>query len=168
MLAIAIVVVLVLVVVSVRKVPPGRAYVIDVLGRYRRTLGAGVHLVIPFVEATRARVDLGEQVARFPPQPTITLDNMVACIRTELHYRVVDPVLATYEVADYRRALEQLTITVLREIMGSTDLYAARSSRHELAARLTGALRENAGPWGIGVIRTEVTAVETGSREGCA
>ena len=161
-------VVLLVAVACVRRVPRERAYVVDAFGRYRRTLGAGVHLVIPLVEAVRAKVDLGEQVARFPPQPAITVDNLVACIRTVLHYRVVDPVRATYEIANYRQALEVLTITVLRDLVVSMDLGRARTSRHEINSRLAEALRENAGPWGIAVVRTEVVAVETGSREGCA
>ena len=158
---------LIIVVASIRPVPPQRAYVLDVFGRYRRTLGPGVHLVIPLVESVRAKVDLSEQVASFPPQPAITSDNLVACISTVLYYRVVDPARATYEIANYRQALEVSTITVLRNLMGSTDLNRARTSRNEINSQLTEGLNAMTGSWGINVIRTEITAIETGSRQGC-
>ena len=166
-MAIVALVLLVIVVASVRPVPPQRAYVLDVAGHYRRTLQPGIHLVIPLVESIRAKVDLAEQVASFPPQPAITSDNLVACIRTVLYYRVVDPVRATYEIANYRQALEVSTITILRDLMGSMDLDRARTSRNEINSQLAEGLNEKTGAWGIKVVRTEIRAIETGSRQGC-
>jgi regulator of protease activity HflC (stomatin/prohibitin superfamily) len=165
--AIVALVLLIVVAACVRRVPPQRAYVLDVFGHYRRTLGPGVHLVIPLVESVRAKVDLAEQVASFPPQPAITLDNLVACIGTVLYYRVADPARATYEIANYRQALEMLTITILRNVIGSMALERARTSRNEINWQLTAGLNENTGSWGIEVIRTEIPAIESGSRQGC-
>jgi regulator of protease activity HflC (stomatin/prohibitin superfamily) len=112
-------------------------------------------------------VDLAGQVAGLPPQPAITSDNLVACISTVLYYRVVDPARATYEIADYRQALEMLTITILRNLVGSMTLERVRSSRNEINRQLAAGLDENTGSWGIEVIRTEIKAIETGSRQGC-
>jgi regulator of protease activity HflC (stomatin/prohibitin superfamily) len=159
---------IVLVVVgTVRSVPPRRAYVVELLGRYRRTLDPGVHFVLPLLESVRSKVDLGEQVATFPPQPAITLDNRCACVRTVLYYSVADPVRVTYEIFDSARAMEQLTITVLRNLMGGMEWERAQTSRDELNVRLRQELNESAQAWGIAVHRTEITAIDTGSEHGC-
>jgi len=152
---------------AVRTVPPQQTYVVELLGRYRRTLEPGIHLLVPFFESVHAKVNMREQVASFPPQPAITSDDLVACIDTVLYYRVVDPVRATYETANSVHAMEMLTITTLRNLIGSMDLERARVSRNEINSRLTDVLDKNAGAWGIKVIRTEIKAIETGSRLGC-
>lgn len=152
---------------SVRAVQPQQTYVVELLGRYRRTLEPGIHLLVPFIESVRAKVNMREQVASFPPQPAITSDDLVACIGTVLYYRVVDPVRATYEIANSVLAMEMLTITTLRNLMGSMDLERARASRDEITLQLTEVLDENTPSWGIKVIRAEIKAIETGSRLGC-
>jgi regulator of protease activity HflC (stomatin/prohibitin superfamily) len=148
-------------------VQPQQTYVVELLGRYRRTLDPGIHVLLPFIESVRAKVDMGQRVASFPPQPAITLDNLVACISTVLYYRVVDPVRATYETADVERTIEMLSITTLRHLAGSMDLERVRASRNEINFQLAKVLDDETVAWGIKVIRTEVTAIETGSRLGC-
>jgi regulator of protease activity HflC (stomatin/prohibitin superfamily) len=165
-----IVVLLALVIValaSVRTVQPQQTYVVEVLGRYRRTLEPGIHLLIPFIESVRAKVDMHEQVLSVPAQPAITSDDLVACVRSVLYYRVVDPVRATYEIANSAQAMEMLTTTILRHLMGSMDLESARGRSNEINARLIGMLDERTPDWGIKVTRTEIKAIETGSRQGC-
>jgi regulator of protease activity HflC (stomatin/prohibitin superfamily) len=152
---------------SVRTVQPQQTYVVELLGRYRRTLQPGIHLLIPFIESVHAKVNMHEQVASFPPQPAITLDNLVACIDTVLYYSVVDPVRATYEIANSVQAMDMLTITVLRNLMGSMQLEQARASRNEITSQLTEALKETTVSWGIEVIRVEIKAIGAGSRTGC-
>jgi regulator of protease activity HflC (stomatin/prohibitin superfamily) len=98
---------------AVRTVPPQPTYVVELFGRYRRTLEPGVHLLIPLIESVHTKVNMGEQVATFPPRPAVTSDNLVACIDTVLYHRVVDPVRATYEIANSVQAMEMLTITTL-------------------------------------------------------
>src|SRR5918999_163123 len=98
---------------SVRVVPQQRMYVVERLGRYQRTLTPGLNLLVPFIDAVRARVDMREQVVSFPPQPVITSDNLVVSIDTVLYFKVVDPVRATYEIAFFLQAIEQLTVTTL-------------------------------------------------------
>ena len=164
---VAVVALIVVGLAAVRTVPPQQAYVVELLGRYRRTLEPGVHLLVPFIESVHAKVNMGEQVASFPPQPAITSDDLVACIETLLCYRVVDPVRATYEIANAVQAMEMLTITSLRDLTGSMDLERVRASRNELTLRLTEVLDRNTGAWGIKVIRAEIKAIETGSRLGC-
>jgi hypothetical protein len=122
---------------AVRTVPPQQTYVVELLGRCRRTLEPGIHLLVPFIESVHAKVNMREQAASFPPQPAIASDNLVACIETVLYYRVVDPLRATYETVNSVRAMEMLTITTLRNLTGSMDLERVRASRDELNLRLT-------------------------------
>ena len=149
-------------------VQPQQAYVVELLGHYRRTLEPGIHMLVPFIESVRAKVNMREQVAHFPPQPAITSDNQVACIATVVYYRVVDPVRATYEITDFVRAIEMVTITTLRNLMGAMDLEEARAGRDEITLRLTEMFDEKTAAWGIKVILTEIKAIETGSRSGCS
>jgi regulator of protease activity HflC (stomatin/prohibitin superfamily) len=152
---------------SVRTVQPQQTYVVELLGRYRRTLQPGIHLLIPFIESVHAKVNMHEQVASFPPQPAITSDNLVACIDTVLHYRVVDPVRATYEIANFVQAMDMFTTMTLRSLMGSMELEQARASHNEITSQLTEALKGTTMSWGIEVIRVELKAIGTGSRTGC-
>src|SRR3712207_3462896 len=103
---------------TVRIVPQARAGVVERLGRYHRTLDPGLAIVIPFVDRVRPLIDLREQVVSFDPQPVITEDNLVVSIDTVIYFQVTDPRAATYEIADYIQAVEQLTVTTLRNVVG--------------------------------------------------
>src|SRR3954467_5520205 len=107
---------------SVRIIPQARARVVERLGRYQRTLGPGVALIVPFVDRVRPALDLREQVVSFPPQPVITEDNLVVAIDTVLYFQVTDPKAATYEIANYIQGVEQLTVTTLRNVVGGLNL----------------------------------------------
>jgi regulator of protease activity HflC (stomatin/prohibitin superfamily) len=145
---------------SVRVVPQQRMDVVERLGRYHRTLAPGMNLLTPFIDAVRTKVDMREQVVSFPPQPVITSDNLVVSIDTVLYFKVVDPVRATYEIANFLQAIEQLTVTTLRNVIGSMDLEKALTSRDEINRHLSGVLDETTGRWGIKVTRVEIKAIE--------
>ena len=114
---------------SVRIVPQAVALIVERLGRYNSTMYAGLHFLIPFVDRVRAGVDLREQVVSFPPQPVITSDNLVVSIDTVIYFQVTDPKAATYEISSYLIGIEQLTVTTLRNVIGSMDLEEALTSR---------------------------------------
>ena len=156
------VVLLVIVTISraLRVVPQQRMDVVERLGRYQRTLKPGLNALMPFVDNVRTKVDMREQVVSFPPQPVITSDNLVVSIDTVLYFRVVDPVRATYEIANFLQAIEQLTVTTLRNVIGSFDLEKALTSREEINRHLSGVLDETTGRWGIKVTRVEIKAIE--------
>ena len=145
---------------SVRVVPQQRMDVVERLGQYQRTLDPGLNLLVPFIDAVRTKVDMREQVVSFPPQPVITSDNLVVSIDTVLYFKVVDPVRATYEIANFLQAIEQLTVTTLRNVIGSLDLERALTSREEINRHLSGVLDETTGRWGIKVTRVEIKAIE--------
>src|SRR3982751_1842941 len=145
---------------SVRIVPQQRMDVVERLGKYKRTLTTGLNLLVPFVDAVRSKVDMREQVVSFPPQPVITSDNLVVSIDTVLYFKVVDPVRATYEISNFRQAIEQLTVTTLRNVIGSLDLERALTSREEINRHLSTVLDETTGRWGIKVTRVEIKAIE--------
>src|SRR3954465_12030149 len=145
---------------SIRIVPQQRMDVVERLGRYNRTLKPGLNLLTPFIDAVRTKVDMREQVVSFPPQPVITSDNLVVSIDTVLYFKVVDPVRATYEIANFLQAIEQLTVTPLRNVIGSLDLERALTSREEINRHLSGVLDETTGRWGIKVPRVEIKAIE--------
>src|SRR5436853_5024159 len=117
---------------TIRIVPQARAGVIGRVGRYSRTLNAGLAIVIPFVDRFRELLDLREQVVSFQPQPVITEDNLVVSIDTVIYFQVTDPKAATYEVANYIQAIEQLTVTTLRNVIGGLDLEQTLTSRDEI------------------------------------
>ena len=145
---------------AVRIVPQQRMDVIERLGRYKRTLTPGLNLLVPFIDSVRSKVDMREQVVSFPPQPVITSDNLVVSIDSVLYFKVVDPVRATYEIADFLQAIEQLTVTTLRNVIGSLDLERTLTSREEINRHLSGVLDETTGRWGIKVTRVEIKAIE--------
>jgi regulator of protease activity HflC (stomatin/prohibitin superfamily) len=161
---IVIIVVLVLVLVTlwrtIRIVPQARARVIERFGRYNRTAAPGLTLVIPFVDRLRAVVDLREQVVSFAPQPVITEDNLVVSIDTVIYYQVTDPKAATYEIANYIQAIEQLTVTTLRNVIGGMDLETTFTSRDNINNELRGVLDEATGKWGIRVNRVELKSID--------
>src|SRR6266567_3813019 len=145
---------------TVRIVPQARAYVVERLGSYSRTLDAGLNSVVPFIDRVRARVDLREQVVSFAPQPVITEDNLVVHIDTVLYFQVTDPRAATYEIANFILAIEQLTVTTLRNVIGGMDLESTLTSREQINAELRGVLDEATGKWGIRVNRVELKAID--------
>jgi regulator of protease activity HflC (stomatin/prohibitin superfamily) len=145
---------------AVRIVPQTVAIIVERLGRYSRTLDAGLHLLIPFVDRVRAGVDLREQVVSFPPQPVITSDNLVVSIDTVIYFQVTDPKSAVYEIANYITGIEQLTVTTLRNVIGSMDLEQTLTSRDQINGQLRGVLDEATGKWGIRVNRVELKAID--------
>jgi regulator of protease activity HflC (stomatin/prohibitin superfamily) len=145
---------------SVRIVPQQRQDLVERLGKYERTLRPGLNILLPAIESVRAKVDMREQVVSFPPQPVITSDNLVVSIDTVLYFKVVDPVRATYEIASFLQAIEQLTVTTLRNVIGSLDLEKALTSRDEINRHLSVVLDEATGRWGIKVTRVEIKAIE--------
>jgi regulator of protease activity HflC (stomatin/prohibitin superfamily) len=152
--------VLLLIARAIRIVPQARAGIVERLGRYQRTLDAGLALVIPFVDRLRPLVDLREQVVSFPPQPVITEDNLVVSIDTVVYYQVTDAKAATYEIANYITGIEQLTVTTLRNVIGGMSLEDTLTSRDQINAQLRGVLDEATGKWGIRVNRVELKAID--------
>jgi regulator of protease activity HflC (stomatin/prohibitin superfamily) len=145
---------------AVRIVPQATAVIVERLGRYSRTLDAGLHFLIPFMDRVRANVDLREQVVSFPPQPVITSDNLVVNIDTVIYYQPTDPKAATYEIANYIQGIEQLTVTTLRNVIGSLDLEQTLTSRDQINGALRGVLDDATGRWGIRVNRVELKAID--------
>ncbi len=145
---------------TVRIVPQARAGIVERFGKYKSTLPAGLNIVVPFVDRVRYMIDLREQVVSFPPQPVITEDNLVVSIDTVIYFQVTDPVSATYEIANYIQAVEQLTMTTLRNIVGGMDLEQTLTSRDEINSRLRGVLDEATGRWGIRVNRVELKGID--------
>ena len=162
LIVIAVVAVLVLAVLwrTVRIVPQARAGVVERLGRYSRTLSPGLALVVPFVDRVRPLLDLREQVVSFPPQPVITEDNLVVNIDSVIYFQVTDAKAATYEIANYIQAIEQLTVTTLRNVIGGMALEKTLTSRDEINGQLRGVLDEATGKWGIRVNRVELKAID--------
>jgi len=134
--------------------------IVERLGRYQRTLSPGLSFLVPIVDRIRDRVDMREQVASFPPQPVITEENIVVSIDTVIYFQVTDPKAATYEINSYLIGIEQLTVTTLRNVIGSMDLEEALTSRDQINAALRGVLDEATGKWGIRVNRVELKAID--------
>ncbi|HEV7652607.1 MAG TPA: SPFH domain-containing protein [Actinophytocola sp.] len=145
---------------AVRIVPQARARNVERLGRYHRTLQPGLNFVIPYVDRVYTAIDLREQVVSFKPQPVITEDNLVVEIDTVLYFQVTDPRAAAYEIASYLQAVEQLTVTTLRNVVGSMDLERTLTSRDTINSQLRGVLDEATGKWGIRVNRVEIKAID--------
>jgi regulator of protease activity HflC (stomatin/prohibitin superfamily) len=145
---------------TVRIVPQQTALIIERLGRYSRTLEGGLHILVPFVDLVRANIDLREQVVSFPPQPVITSDNLVVSIDTVIYYQVIEPKSAVYEIANFIQGIEQLTVTTLRNVIGSLDLEQTLTSRDQINGQLRGVLDEATGKWGIRVNRVELKAID--------
>ena len=152
--------VLVTVVRAVRIVPQATAGIIERLGRYQRTCLPGLTVLVPFVDRMRPLLDLREQVVSFPPQPVITQDNLVVNIDTVIYFSVTDARAATYEVANFIQAIEQLTVTTLRNVIGGLDLEGTLTSRDQINGALRGVLDEATGKWGIRVNRVEIKAID--------
>jgi regulator of protease activity HflC (stomatin/prohibitin superfamily) len=145
---------------SIRIVPQAYAGVVERLGRYHRTLTPGLNILVPFIDRVRPLVDMREQVVSFPPQPVITEDNLVVSIDTVVYFQVTDARAATYEINNYLGAVEQLTTTTLRNVVGGINLEEALTSRDNINSQLRVVLDEATGKWGIRVSRVELKAID--------
>src|SRR6476469_6480242 len=145
---------------TVRIVPQARAGIVERLGRYQRTLTPGLTILIPFMDRLKPLIDLREQVVAFQPQPVITEDNLVVQIDTVLYFTVTDAKSATYEIANPLQAIEQLTVTTLRNVIGSMTLEETLTSRDNVNQQLRVVLDEATGKWGIRVNRVEIKSVD--------
>src|SRR6476619_1006610 len=145
---------------TIRIVPQARAGIVERFGKYKATLPAGLNIVVPFVDRLRYMIDLREQVVSFPPQPVITEDNLVVSIDAGIYFQGTDAVSATYETANYIQAVEQLTMTTLRNIVGGMDLEQTLTSREDINAGLRTVLDEATGKWGIRVNRVEIKSID--------
>ena len=158
--AVIVIAVLLTVVRSVRIIPQARARNVERFGRYRKTLEPGMNFIIPFVDRVKTQIDLREQVVSFNGQPVITEDNLVVLIDTVLFFQVTDPKAADYEIVNYIGAIEQLTATMLRSVIGSMDLEQTLTSRDKINTALRGVLDDASGKWGIRVTRVEIKAID--------
>src|ERR687886_405878 len=145
---------------TVRVIPQARAGVVERLGRYSRTLTPGLTLVVPFIDRVRPLMDLREQVMSFDPQPVITQDNLVVNIDSVIYFQITDPKAATYEIANPVNAIDLLTVTTLRNVIGGMTLEQTLTSRDEINDQLRGILDDATGKWGIRVHRVELKAVD--------
>ncbi len=134
--------------------------IVERLGKFRRTLDPGPHLLVPLIDNVRYTMDMREAVVPFPPQGVITEDNLMVSIDSVIYFQVVDPVRAAYEAQNYIQAIEQLTMTTLRNIIGGLDLEQTLTSREEINAKLRAVLDEATGKWGIKVNRVELRSIE--------
>jgi regulator of protease activity HflC (stomatin/prohibitin superfamily) len=162
-LIVAVIVVLFLLMIAaktIRIVPQARAGIVERLGRYARTLQPGLAIVIPFIDKVRPLIDLREQVVTFKPQPVITEDNLVVQIDTVLYFTITDPKAASYEVASPLQAIEALTVTTLRNVIGGMSLEDALTSRDSINSQLRVVLDEATGKWGIRINRVELKSID--------
>jgi regulator of protease activity HflC (stomatin/prohibitin superfamily) len=162
LVAALIVVILILLTVgrTVRIVPQARARNVERFGRYRKTLEPGMNFILPFVDRVKPLIDLREQVVSFKGQPVITEDNLVVSIDTVLFFQVTDPRAADYEIVNYIQAIEQITATMLRSVIGNMDLEQTLTSRDQINMRLRGVLDDASGKWGLRVTRVEIKAID--------
>jgi regulator of protease activity HflC (stomatin/prohibitin superfamily) len=159
-LAVLVLLVLVVLAKTVRVIPQARAGVVERLGRYSRTLTPGLAIVIPFIDRVRPLIDLREQVMSFDPQPVITQDNLVVNIDSVIYFQITDSKAATYEIANPVDAIDMLTVTTLRNVIGGMTLEQTLTSRDQINDQLRGILDDATGKWGIRVHRVELKAVD--------
>ena len=145
---------------AVRIVKQSTAIIVERLGRFQAAYGAGMHFLVPFIDRVRNIMDLREQVVSFPPQPVITSDNLVVSIDSVVYYQITDPMRATYEISNYLQAIEQLTVTTLRNVVGSMDLEQTLTSRDQINGQLRGVLDQATGRWGIRVNSVELKSID--------
>jgi regulator of protease activity HflC (stomatin/prohibitin superfamily) len=145
---------------TIRIVPQARARNVERFGRYTKTMEPGMNFIIPFIDRVKPLIDLREQVVSFLGQPVITEDNLVVKIDTVLFFQVTDPRAADYEIVNYIQAIEQLTATMLRSVIGSMDLEVTLTSRDKINTMLRGVLDDASGKWGIRVTRVEIKAID--------
>ena len=145
---------------AVRIVPQSYAIIVERLGKFQAEYFAGMHFLVPFIDRVRTTVDLREQVVSFPPQPVITSDNVQVNIDSVIYYQVTDPKRATYEISNYLQAIEQLTVTTLRNVIGAMELEQTLTSRDQINAQLRGVLDQATGRWGIRVANVELKSID--------
>lgn len=145
---------------SVKVIRQQQVAVVERLGKFKRTLDPGPHLLVPFIDSVRYTMDMREVVVPFPPQGVITEDNLMVSIDSVIYFQVIDPVRAAYEAQNYIQAIEQLTMTTLRNIIGGLDLEQTLTSREEINQKLRAVLDEATGKWGIKVNRVELRSIE--------
>ncbi|MDO4792244.1 MAG: SPFH domain-containing protein [Buchananella hordeovulneris] len=145
---------------AVQIVPQGVAIIVERLGKFQSEMHAGFHVLIPFIDRVRTAVDLREQVVSFPPQQVITSENLMVSIDSVIYYQVTNPRAATYEIANFISAIEQLTVTTLRNVIGTMDLEQTLTSRDQINGQLRGVLDEATSRWGIRVNRVELKAID--------
>ena len=155
-LLILVVLILILLIGNIVIVQQSKAYVVERLGAFRTVWGVGLHLKVPFVERVAKKVSLKEQVADFAPQPVITKDNVTMQIDTVIYFQITDPKLYTYGVEHPMNAIENLTATTLRNIIGDMELDQSLTSRDTINSRMRSILDEATDPWGIKVNRVEL------------
>ncbi len=145
---------------AIKIIPQARAANVERLGEFRRTLRPGLSFIMPFLDRVKPLIDLREQVVSFEDQPVITEDNLMVHIDTVLFFQVTDARAADYEIVDYAEAIEQLSATMLRSVIGSMDLEQTLTSRDQINTLLRGVLDEASGKWGIRVTRVEIKALD--------
>jgi regulator of protease activity HflC (stomatin/prohibitin superfamily) len=145
---------------TIRIIPQGNAGIVERLGRYNKTLPAGLTVIVPFIDKLRPLIDMRERIVSFPPQPVITEDNLVVSIDTVIYFQVTEPKSATYEIENVILGIEQLTVTTLRNAVGGLDLEEALTSRDSINNQLRVVLDEATGKWGVRVNRVEIKAIE--------
>ena len=150
------VIILILLVTNIQVVQQSRAFVVERLGAYQTTWGVGVHIKLPFIDRVAKRVSLKEQVVDFAPQPVITKDNVTMQIDTVIYFQIIDPKLYTYGVEHPMSAIENLTATTLRNIIGDLELDQSLTSRDHINTQMRAILDEATDPWGIKVNRVEL------------
>ena len=156
MLFIILIIILVIVILGIKVIPQSEAKVVERLGSYNATLGTGPHYVIPFIDRVANTVTLKEIVKDFAPQPVITKDNVTMQIDTVVYFQITDPKLYTYGVENPINAIENLTATTLRNIIGELELDQTLTSRDIINSKMRSILDEATDPWGIKVNRVEV------------
>ena len=159
-LAVLVLFVLVMLAKTIRVIPQAKAGVVERLGRYSRTLTPGLSIVIPFIDRVRPLIDLREQVMSFDPQPVITQDNLVINVDSVIYFQITDPKAATYEIANAVDAIDMLTVTTLRNLIGGMTLEQSLTSRDQINDQLRGILDDATGKWGIRIHRVELKAVD--------
>src|SRR5499425_2630398 len=158
--AIVVALMFILVLKTVRIVPQARARNVERFGRYTKTLQPGMNMIIPFIDRVKPLIDLREQVVSFTGQRVITEDNLVVSIDTVLFFQVTDPRAADYEIVNYIQAIEQITATMLRSVIGNMDLEETLTSRDKINTMLRGVLDDASGKWGLRVTRVEIKAID--------
>ena len=145
---------------AVRIVPQQRRGIVERLGKYNRTLEPGLTLIVPFIDRVQPLIDLREQVVTFPPQPVITADNVTVQIDTVIYFTVIDPKAVTYEIANPLQAIEQLTMTTLRNVVGGLTLEQSLTGRDQVNDALRTVLDQKTGQWGIRIANVEIKAID--------
>lgn len=154
--AVLVLFVLVVLFKSIRIVPQKQAIIIERLGKFNTAGEAGLNVLIPFIDAVRATVDLREQITQIEPQPVITKDNVTMSVDAVIYYSVMNPVRATYEIQNLRWGLEQLTLSALRNVLGSMDLDHTLTSRDTINTQLRSLLDMATEQWGVKIMRVEL------------